>query len=167
MRKRVWDAAAAVSVLLFAAAAVLWVRSYWIYDEAGLRLGRHLFACGSAAGDTSWVWDTDFPGDPHSYVRRSPLKDSVYADGMGRYFEQRFAGFAVRYRDEAAGPTGMVFRVLVVPHWFLLVVTAVAPAYWLAVTRRHRRRAVRGQCAGCGYDLRASSERCPECGRSI
>ena len=167
MKNRGWDAVAAVSALLFAAAAVFWVRSYWVYDELGLRLGRQLFACGSAAGDTSWVWDTDFAGDPHSYVRRSPLKDSIYADGMARFFERRFADFAVRYRYDAAGLGGTTFRVLVVPHWFLLAAPAAAQAYWLAVTRRRRRRLVRGQCAGCGYDLRASSERCPECGRAF
>jgi len=32
------------------------------------------------------------------------------------------------------------------------------------VTRRYRRRARLGLCMRCGYDLRASTGRCPECG---
>jgi hypothetical protein len=32
---------------------------------------------------------------------------------------------------------------------------------------RERRRRLKGLCPGCGYDLRFSDERCPECGRMI
>jgi hypothetical protein len=51
-----------------------------------------------------------------------------------------------------------------VPYWFLALLFAALPAWrcvgW--VSRRSRRRA--GHCLACGYDLRASAERCPECG---
>jgi hypothetical protein len=53
------------------------------------------------------------------------------------------------------------------PHWFVVAPASVLPALWLRRCRRERRgrvRAASGLCRGCGYDLRASPGRCPECG---
>lgn len=50
---------------------------------------------------------------------------------------------------------------------FVAIILAICvPAY--LVSRRNReidRWYLRGRCLTCGYDLRASEERCPECGR--
>ena len=57
------------------------------------------------------------------------------------------------------------------PHWVAAAALGVVPAWSLGrftfAWRRRRSRARRGLCAGCGYDVRASGERCPECGRRI
>jgi len=52
----------------------------------------------------------------------------------------------------------------VLPHWLILLLTAPWPLWWLAKQRKLTRRRLAGLCDQCGYDLRASGERCPECG---
>jgi hypothetical protein len=54
-----------------------------------------------------------------------------------------------------------------IPHWFvaLLLIGPSARVLWKA--HQFRRGASSGLCPGCGYDLRASKDRCPECGREV
>jgi predicted amidophosphoribosyltransferase len=50
------------------------------------------------------------------------------------------------------------------PDWSIALLLNVLPAFELRRMLRIRRRTSRGLCIGCGYDLRASPARCPECG---
>jgi hypothetical protein len=50
------------------------------------------------------------------------------------------------------------------PHWLNASVTGGWPALALVTAVRRRLRFPAGHCQSCGYDLRATPERCPECG---
>ena len=71
-----------------------------------------------------------------------------------------FAGFA------AIGPGKYVpgYGGVLIPFWSALLLSASAPALWLWHQVRHKRCVRRGHCPACGYDLRATPGRCPECG---
>jgi predicted amidophosphoribosyltransferase len=53
---------------------------------------------------------------------------------------------------------------LVLPYWLLAALTASAPLAWVISRLVRFNRPAHGQCSRCGYDLRATPERCPECG---
>lgn len=56
------------------------------------------------------------------------------------------------------------------PWWAITATLALLPLVWLAAfagrALRRRQRQSRGLCRACGYDLRASAGRCPECGHA-
>ena len=70
------------------------------------------------------------------------------------------------YLDQANSVTRV--QGVAIPYALPLLLFAALPAKFIAnvlCSRRHRE--LTGICAVCGYDLRASKDRCPDCGRVI
>ena len=59
---------------------------------------------------------------------------------------------------------GKILRETVLPVWALALPAALLPALRMRSRVRSWRRRGPGLCTACGYDLRATRERCPDCG---
>lgn len=84
-----------------------------------------------------------------------------YGAGEGSAWGPSQRGLATKWRTDAT--------MFLIPGWLAVAILGVFPAWWFRRCmreRRVRRRSSRGLCVGCGYDLRATRDRCPECGRS-
>ena len=78
----------------------------------------------------------------------------------------RLAGFGYEWRTTTGHSSTTAFRMMV-PYWALAFVSAwLARRAWLRA-RREQAALRDGLCSSCGYDLRASDTRCPECGNAV
>jgi hypothetical protein len=54
-----------------------------------------------------------------------------------------------------------------IPYWFIAAITALLSIAMFFQRWRTARHLTIGRCATCGYDLRATPQRCPECGTAV
>ena len=121
-------------------------------------LGNARCCRGGAMIVAGWARDrASFSHGPwHGALIRNTGQDFYPAiDREGRYF-----GF------ELARQSRTPYVALLFPTVVPLVLLLVPPGLLLYRDRCRRKRAARGCCARCGYDLRMSPGRCPECGPS-
>ena len=151
-----------LSLLLCVATVGLWTRSYWRLDELARWsevLGRSpiLFEVRSNRGDVTAFRTEVKTADQTHFTRNVKItwrwfSNPALAEPFGMW-----AGFGYMHRS-----TGRV--AISVPYYFIALLTAVPAILWVRKRRRLRYRRQAGLCVVCGYDLRASPDRCPECG---
>jgi hypothetical protein len=87
---------------------------------------------------------------------------------LSRFEDHSFLGFEKGHWDAHigyAGDRGQTHGAYIaMPIWFLLPFFGFLPGRVIVKRLRERRHARVGMCRVCGYDLRASPQRCPECG---
>jgi hypothetical protein len=168
VRRRLFNFATAISLLLCVATAALWARSCSYLDDVQLYPRK----------DRLWLLRS---ADGRIYMQQTRANADVFRGRRAEYwtgelarvrysylvFSWRAGAFAYgRTSFPLAGGTALT-HVCLMPHALPVAMLAALPAWWLRIAlrcRAHDRRRREGLCPTCGYDLRANPERCPECG---
>jgi hypothetical protein len=178
MRRRLFNAAAVVSLALCLSTLVAAARSFARTDDfAWLKMddaGAYYFGVVSGRAGLSVAFDAELyekQSQTDAPAARPAGKWSWQDHGVGpprrltppfNTGERTRFGFWFKWTHTA----DTIRREIILPYWFLTVFTGLLPILWL--TRRRdslrRRRLAAGLCTRCGYDLRASPDNCPECG---
>ena len=191
--RRLHNLLTALSLLLLVAVAALWVRSYFVGDTWTLPYDRVVDVTTSPYGETD-TWRAQYVLNSGrgraQWVRTECTDDAVAPAGHstlpvpqtildlrsntpGDWWTGALGfDYFVREKHYVHGPRGnhstyFGFRTLTVPYWFLASVSgalAAAGVFRYLRQRRRRVRIARGLCRTCGYDIRATLDRCPECG---
>jgi hypothetical protein len=180
-----------VSTLLCVGTAALALRTYWvgyaISYSGPIRDDRMMsFSVHTDRGLLLSTWGTQYlrPGRENEYESEIRENDPAWHEGW-----QIESGEAVAYSGPKALAKGLWkfqfwsqewpahrtdmnrWKQRQAIAWFPLWVPMVALGLWpLAEAfrrQRSRKRRSLGHCSHCGYDLRASRKRCPECGTVI
>ena len=192
MRRRLLAALALVSLTASLAFAGMWARSFWTYDHLShaARRGDGGYLLRSNRGRVYFERRSIWHVMRSVYWYRGPcMAEPVFTDsfrispphewaafGFGWYAGSDYTWPAHLYPNYISQPPSLSdphwwkddYRGVTLPYWFLVLLTALPPAIWgrRRVNRRRDRRIRRGFCPQCGYDLRGTPDRCPECGKA-
>ena len=161
MKRFLLNLAALMSMLLCIATVAIWVRSPGQWDMPAYEGGDVQATLTSLDGRVQYFRRSGFPrAEPRWDFHSRPNPSGWMIDSMpARRWYQRL-GFD--FRATRGIPRDLI---IMLPYWFLALLTAAGPVGWMI--QRLRRTPVSGRCARCGYDLRATPERCPECGTPV
>jgi hypothetical protein len=166
--------AAGVLVLI----ASMWVRSYWVADYFFIDPdGEHTAQVVTTRGQlhahfcAGWLLTSGgeklpeySPGGTFSHLAMRPAFDS--SRFLSFYWEPATiwerVGFRYEYLASFGIPSGKGWQC---PLWFLCILTGLLPAKLGRSSARRWWRRKHGLCAFCGYDRRATTGLCPECGK--
>jgi hypothetical protein len=158
VNRRVFNVIALLSALLLAWACWAWVRSYqprhMAFEASRGRLYVMFWEGGSRPLATEF-----WPGSTFATRAHELFGDVINPSRQGQGREWLGFGYA-----EGRTPSIPTVRIVAIPLWFIVAVTGAVPVAWLIGGARRRRRVRENRCLNCGYDLRASAGRCPECG---
>ena len=166
MRRWLMYAISAVSTVLAVATAVFWVRSYvwndWIRYVARTGNTIHLNVETQPGAISIAMNLLVMPNALAAGVDHNVSSYTDWPPGLQPKTWPLFGG-DFGYQSFSKG-TGSPTCILTCPLWpiELLSVCGALPVLFSSVCWAHRKR--HGLCLRCGYDLRASPERCPECG---
>jgi len=162
VRRIAWNVLSYGSAVLLATIA-LWVRSYWAADAL-----IHVRKFSPALTPLDWFGTVNMSGEVcmDRHVLDFESEVSVFEQPIRRTFQ--YASKPVEHRKLWSADF-YFFRsryntVINIPHWAPAIAFSILPAIRLIGFARRRKRLRAGHCRSCGYDLRATPDRCPECG---
>ena len=183
MRRRFFTILSALSLLLCAATCAIWVRSYIVRDYVSL--SERTASTTAAGGEELYAYSLISMRGCVRFFRRKGVGpnypqsaiDINYPHGLGQKWgwehtdkpqpmiDSLSPSFSQRLGFDFDLPSQWEnIGVVILPYWLLTILFAGIPAHWLFRKRRQFRRLKVGCCASCDYDLRATPDRCPECG---
>jgi hypothetical protein len=151
----------------------LFVRGQFVADRLHFKLGANSFTVENGWGMVEFslaVGDhkTDFGRDASTFAVRYRI-ERVAQYGMAWLADGNPLGVRIARGTLRTGFPGRRNWAITVDMGLLLLLSGAVPMWWV-ITRRGRQRGDRilnGHCPTCNYDLRASHDRCPECGEKI
>jgi hypothetical protein len=183
VKRRLFNVATAVSLLLSITTLVLWERGsrlpvrYWrqTYQPQSAVYGQ--YAVDNLNGVMAVLYFRAKITDPSaiaiceqaapryrwSTLKWVPLTQPTHRlENFGIYCQAHRAT-GLNYGDPQA-----MYYYFGAPHWLIALLLAILPAIWTVRKATRLRRAIRNCCTACGYNLRGNTSGiCPECGAPV